>query len=62
MPTTLLAIQGPASRLLAALRAGEPAVIARVESDRCCIDPRTVLVGEDETLVDCIEVAVKTLR
>jgi len=62
MPTTLLAIKGPASGLVAALRRGEPALIARVENDRCCIDPRTVLKGEDETLVDCIEVAVKTLR
>jgi L-seryl-tRNA(Ser) seleniumtransferase len=62
MPTVLLALKGPASRLLEALRRGEPAVIARVENDRCCIDPRTVLKGEDETLVDCIEVAVKALR
>lgn len=62
MPTVLLAIEGPASRVLAALRRGEPAVIARIEKDRCCIDPRTVLKGEDETLVDCIELAVKSLR
>ncbi|HET9781172.1 MAG TPA: L-seryl-tRNA(Sec) selenium transferase [Candidatus Dormibacteraeota bacterium] len=61
LPTVLLALKGPASRLLTALRRGEPAVIARIESDRCCIDPRTVLKGEDETLVDCIELAVKTL-
>ncbi|HET7338620.1 MAG TPA: L-seryl-tRNA(Sec) selenium transferase [Candidatus Dormibacteraeota bacterium] len=62
LPTVLLAIKGPASRLLAALRQGEPAVIARIENDLCCIDPRTVLKGEDETLVDCIEAAVKALR
>ncbi|HKW06615.1 MAG TPA: L-seryl-tRNA(Sec) selenium transferase [Candidatus Dormibacteraeota bacterium] len=61
IPTVLLAIDGPASRLLAALRRGDPAVIARIEGDRCCIDPRTVLKGEDETLVDCIEVATKSL-
>jgi L-seryl-tRNA(Ser) seleniumtransferase len=62
LPTALLAITGPASRLLAALRHGEPCVIARIENDRCCVDPRTVLKGEDETLVDCIEVAVKSLK
>ncbi len=62
IPTVLLAIEGPASRLLTALRRGDPAVIARIEGDRCCIDPRTVLKGEDETLVDCIEVAAKNLR
>ena len=62
MPTVLLAVEGPASRTLAALRGGDPAVIARVENDRCCVDPRTVLRGEDETLVDCIEAAVKALR
>lgn len=61
MPTVLLAIKGPASRVLAALRRGNPPVIGRIENDRCCIDPRTVLRGEDETLVDCIELAVKTL-
>jgi L-seryl-tRNA(Ser) seleniumtransferase len=61
VPTVLLAIKAPASRLLAALRGGDPPVIARIEGDRCCVDPRTILKGEDETLVDCIEVAVKSL-
>jgi len=37
-------------------------VIARIEADQCCIDPRTVLRGEDETLVDCLEAAVISLR
>ena len=62
IPSVLLAIKGPASRLLTALRRGDPPVIARIENDQCCIDPRTVLKGEDETLVDCIEVAVKTIN
>jgi L-seryl-tRNA(Ser) seleniumtransferase len=61
IPSVLLAIKGPASRLLTALRSGDPPVIARIENDRCCIDPRTVLKGEDETLVDCIEVAAKAV-
>jgi L-seryl-tRNA(Ser) seleniumtransferase len=62
LPTTLLALRGPASRLAAALRHGEPPVIARIEADRCCIDPRTVLRGEDETLVDCLEAACLKCR
>ena len=61
MPTVLLAVSGPASRLVAALRRGEPPVIARVEKDTCMLDPRTVLRGEDETLVDAVEAAVASL-
>jgi L-seryl-tRNA(Ser) seleniumtransferase len=62
LPTVLLAIKGPASRLAAALRRGEPPVIARIENDACCLDPRTVLRGEDETLVDAVEVAAVSVR
>ncbi len=62
IPSVLLAIKGPASRLLTALRRGDPPVVARIENDQCCVDPRTVLKGEDETLVDCIEVAAKTVN
>lgn len=61
VPTVLLAVKGPASRLLKTLRLGEPPVIARIEKDMCCLDPRTVLKGEDETLVDAIEAAAKTI-
>jgi L-seryl-tRNA(Ser) seleniumtransferase len=57
--TVLVALGGPASRLLTALRRGDPPVIARIDKDACCIDPRTVLRGEDETLIDAVEVAVK---
>jgi L-seryl-tRNA(Ser) seleniumtransferase len=60
--TWLLALEGPASRLAAALRRGDPPVIARIEADQCCIDPRTVLRGEDETLVDCLEAAATSMR
>ncbi|HKW68968.1 MAG TPA: L-seryl-tRNA(Sec) selenium transferase [Candidatus Dormibacteraeota bacterium] len=61
LATVLLAIRGPASRLVNALRAGQPPVMARIESDMCCLDPRTVLKGEDETLIDAIEAAARTL-
>jgi L-seryl-tRNA(Ser) seleniumtransferase len=61
LPTLLLALSGPASRLAAALRHGEPPVIARIEKDACCLDPRTVLKGEDETLLDAVEAAYRTV-
>jgi L-seryl-tRNA(Ser) seleniumtransferase len=61
LPTMLLALAGPASRLATALRRGEPPVIARIEKDACCLDPRTVLKGEDETLLDAVEAAVKSV-
>jgi len=62
LPTVLLVVTGPAARLADALRRGEPPVIARVEKDQCRIDPRTVLKGEDEVLIDCVEVAARTVR
>ena len=61
LATVLIALSGPASRLAAALRHGDPPVIARIEKDACCIDPRTVLRGEDETLIDAVEVAFKAV-
>jgi L-seryl-tRNA(Ser) seleniumtransferase len=61
LPTVLIALSGPASRLAAALRHGDPPVIARLEKDACCLDPRTVLKGEDETLIDAVEVAFKAV-
>jgi L-seryl-tRNA(Ser) seleniumtransferase len=57
----LIALAGPASRLATALRRGDPPVLARVENDACCLDPRTVLRGEDEQLIDAVEAAVKSV-
>ena len=62
VPTILVALEGPASRLATALRRGETPVIARIENDACCLDPRTVLRGEDETLIDAVEVAARSLK
>jgi L-seryl-tRNA(Ser) seleniumtransferase len=61
LPTMLVALAGPASRLSTALRRGVPPVIARIEMDQCCLDPRTVLRGEDEQLIDAVEAAVKSV-
>jgi L-seryl-tRNA(Ser) seleniumtransferase len=62
LPTVLLALDGPASRLAAALRRGEPPVLARIESGRCCVDLRTVLRGQDDQLQDAIEAAIVAVR
>ena len=62
LPTTLVALTGRASRLANALRRGDPPVIARIENDQCCLDPRTVLKGEDEVLIDAVEAAAQTAR
>ena len=62
LATVLLAITGPASRLVTALRSGTPPVIARIESDMCCLDGRTVLKGEDETLIDAVEAAAVSVH
>jgi L-seryl-tRNA(Ser) seleniumtransferase len=61
LPTVLVALLGPASRIATALRHGVPPVIARIEDGACCIDPRTVLKGEDEELLDAIEAAVRSI-
>jgi L-seryl-tRNA(Ser) seleniumtransferase len=62
LPTVLLALSGSASQIATALRQGVPPVIARVEGGACCIDPRSVLKGEDEELLDAIEAAVRSVR
>jgi L-seryl-tRNA(Ser) seleniumtransferase len=62
IPTMLVVLEGPASRFAKALRRGDPPVIARIENDACCLDPRTVLKGEDETLIDAVEVAARSIR
>ncbi len=62
LPTTLVALPGPASKLLRALREGEAPVVARILADRCCLDPRTVLQGEDELLFEAVERALRSLR
>ena len=62
LPTWMLALEGPATKLAAALRGGSPPVIARIEDGLCCVDARTVLRGEDEIVVDALEAASVSLR
>jgi len=44
-------LPGPVAAVAAALRGGNPAVVARIEHDRLLLDPRTVQPGEDEPLL-----------
>ena len=52
LPTCLVAlnVRNP-NRILAKLRAAQPAVIARFQDDRLVLDPRTVLVEQESTLL-----------
>jgi L-seryl-tRNA(Ser) seleniumtransferase len=57
LPTTVLAItpgRGGAAGLLRRLREHEPPVIGRIEHERVLLDPRTVLSGEDDVVVDAV--------
>jgi L-seryl-tRNA(Ser) seleniumtransferase len=54
LPTRLLAIRHPgrsADRLLMALRAADPPVVARIEDDQVVVDLRTVLPDDEADLV-----------
>jgi L-seryl-tRNA(Ser) seleniumtransferase len=52
LPTALLALEpSNPETFCAALRAADPPVIARVREGRVLFDPRTVLPGQDETLI-----------
>jgi L-seryl-tRNA(Ser) seleniumtransferase len=55
VPTRLaaLSVDSP-DRLAAQLRGGTPPVIARIENDLLCLDPRTVLPHQDRTLVAAV--------
>src|SRR5207237_254381 len=55
LATTVLALtpgRRGANDLLRRLRESEPPVIGRIEQDRVLLDPRTVLPGEDDVLLE----------
>jgi len=61
-PTLMLAVRSPrmgADALCAALRRGEPPVIARIEQDQVLIDLRTLLEGEDRLVAEALRCAVR---
>ncbi len=63
LPTTLLAVGcSHPQRLLAALRAGSPPVIARVQEDWVVFDPRTVLPEQEPVLLNAIRDALRIVN
>ena len=60
LPTSLVRIDvGEAAGLAAALRAGDPPVVSRIEDDAVVLDPRTVLPDEEEALLRAGASAIK---
>ncbi|MBL8130577.1 MAG: L-seryl-tRNA(Sec) selenium transferase [Anaerolineae bacterium] len=60
LPTTLLALRlRDPSLAAAALRAGDPPVIARIKEDRLLFDPRTVLPGQDAALLAALRAVLR---
>ena len=51
IPTYVIALSGDAVAIERRLRSGEPPVIARIENGRVLLDLRTVLPGEEESLL-----------
>ena len=61
LPTKLVAIAGDGgyvSDLARRLRQGDPPVIARIERDALLLDPRTVLPGQDASVVGAVKTAL----
>jgi L-seryl-tRNA(Ser) seleniumtransferase len=61
LPTSLLVItpaRGTAADLLRRLREHEPPVIGRIDQERVLLDPRAVLAGEDDHVIDAVARAV----
>jgi L-seryl-tRNA(Ser) seleniumtransferase len=55
LPTWLVVVAVPSPNQLAAqLRAGKPPVIARIEDDLVCFDPRTVLPVQEKAFLDAV--------
>jgi len=58
LPTTLVALVRPdlsAAQLARRLRLADPPVYARIVDDRVCLDPRTLLPGDDRRLFRVLE-------
>jgi L-seryl-tRNA(Ser) seleniumtransferase len=59
LPTTLVTLETPnADAAAAALRAGAPPVVARIEEGRLVLDPRSVLEEQEPKLLKAVAVAL----
>ena len=55
LPSRLVAVSAPSTDALArALRLGHPALVGRIENERLMLDPRTILPGQDQVVVECL--------
>ena len=57
LPTRLVSISPKGmtpDELALALRRNEPPIVARIQKDRVLLDPRTILAGEEETVVEAV--------
>lgn len=55
LPTTIVAVaHATPDTLMAALRQQPVPVIARIEDDRVCLDPRTIAEHEDQTVIEAV--------
>jgi L-seryl-tRNA(Ser) seleniumtransferase len=61
LPSFGLALDGPADRLLAALRRGSPAVVGRIADGSVVLDLRTVEPERDDDLGTAIRRATETV-
>ena len=60
LPTTLTALHVPnPNSFLARLRRHEPPIIARIQEERVLFDPRTVLDGQEDALIDGVKLALE---
>ena len=62
LPTTCTVLPGPTGRLLAALRAGTPPVLARAGEGLVWLDPRTVAREEVDALLEAVRAAWAATR
>jgi L-seryl-tRNA(Ser) seleniumtransferase len=62
LPTTCLVLPGPTGRLVAALRAQAPAVVARAEAGKVWLDPRTVAGDEVDELLQAVRAAWESVH
>ena len=60
LPTKLVALTAPhPNQLVAALRAADPPIVARIEEGRLVLDPRTVPVKDEAALLAALLKAIK---
>jgi L-seryl-tRNA(Ser) seleniumtransferase len=63
IPTRLVSVAAgdvPADALAARLRRHEPPVFSRIQDDKVLLDPRTLLAGEEEVVIEAVATAIQS--